>query len=168
MLHWALGNNQDAVVRIMLEHHFNPNLIDPVYGPPLFYANPDCAQLLLAHGADVNAHNKQGITLLMSESDLGTAQLLIDHGADVNAQDNAGQTALMWHVDRSNKTVSLLRLLLHHGARISLKDHEGHTALDYAKERGTDPDTGEVSNMEVIRLLKAAIQTNKEANPATR
>jgi len=74
----------------------------------------------------------------------------------------------MWHVDRSNKTVSLLRLLLHHGARISLKDHEGHTALDYAKERGTDPDTGEVSNMEVIRLLKAAIQTNKEANPATR
>ena len=49
----------------------------------------DMTQLLIEHGARINASNKGGITPLMmavwGHSALRMAELLIAHGADVNA-----------------------------------------------------------------------------------
>jgi ankyrin repeat protein len=49
------------------------------------------AQLLLAHGADVNARgwrHKTPLHLASSEGSLDVSRLLIEHGADVDAQND--------------------------------------------------------------------------------
>ena len=103
---------------------------------------------LLNQGADVNARNPAGATLLMSavsiesryeEGRIGHSQvvsLLLSRGADVNAADKVGQTALMkaltgyaseWKV--IGATTQIVRLLLAQGARVNVKDQEGRTPL---------------------------------------
>lgn len=60
-------------------------------------ANRDCVALLIAHGASVNAKDRQGFTPLMGASfygDLEVVKILVDNGADLSARDNQGQTAL--------------------------------------------------------------------------
>ena len=66
----------------------------------------DVTEVLLKHGADVNAKGDFGYTALM-EAARGsliiaasgyyakTAEILLKHGADVNAKSDAGLTALM-------------------------------------------------------------------------
>ena len=54
-------------------------------------------QILIKHGADVNAQNETNLTPLHRASLLGNiqiVQLLIDHGADVTAKDWKHQTPL--------------------------------------------------------------------------
>jgi ankyrin repeat protein len=70
-------------------------------------------------------------------------QLLLDHGADVNARDNDGCTPLhhssYWQKadhTRTMGTVEGSRLLLEHGAIIDAKNDEGKTALQVALETG--------------------------------
>ena len=59
--------------------------------------NFDIIEILLEHGADINAHDNGGNTLLHELSytpDLKIINLLIDRGADVNAINNRGETVL--------------------------------------------------------------------------
>jgi hypothetical protein len=70
-------------------------------------------------------------------------QLLLDHGADVNARDNDGCTPLhhssYWekgHYHPGMGTVEGSRLLLEHGAIIDAKNNEGKTALQVALQAG--------------------------------
>ena len=60
--------------------------------------NTDLAALLLEHGADANASDKNGWTPLMyAVTYMGTANaanLLIQHGANLNAKNRKGGTAL--------------------------------------------------------------------------
>ena len=55
------------------------------------------ARLLLTHGADASARDKDGVTSLHAATcgaHVGVARLLIDSKADLNARDNAGSSAL--------------------------------------------------------------------------
>ena len=93
----------------------------------------------LANGADVNAKDNSGTSVLMSavesrfeanafESGLiKTVQLLLDHGADVNAKNKSGQTALMFSAREGY--VNVTRLLLKSGADVKARDSYGDTAL---------------------------------------
>ena len=64
-------------------------------------------------------------------------QLLIDHGANVNAADDAGFTPLMYIAfdatgGEDKKTIHAARLLMEHGADVNARDKDGKTALAHA------------------------------------
>ena len=91
------------------------------------------AELLLAHGADVNARDKDGETYLHHAAKAGTgkeAELLLAHGADVNAKDSSGRTPLHYAARYGNKQFA--ELLLAHGADVNAKDMSGSTPLHWA------------------------------------
>ena len=93
-------------------------------------------QVMLAHGADVQARTEDNQTSLHFAVDLKrlhTAELLLQHGADVNAQDTRQRTPLLMLVLRSTP-IALVHLLLSHGANPNAEDNYGHTALYYAIE----------------------------------
>jgi ankyrin repeat protein len=59
--------------------------------------NLELVNLLLDHGADVEAHDPDGITSLMAASGggfTGIVKALLDHGANANDKSTDGTTAL--------------------------------------------------------------------------
>jgi ankyrin repeat protein len=59
------------------------------------YPCPEITALLLEHKADINARNKDGLTLLHVAVNIGAPLMLeelLDIGADLNATDGNGQT----------------------------------------------------------------------------
>ena len=79
----------------------------------------DILQLLLNHGASVNAVDSFGYTPLHAAARQGHVdilQLLLNHGASVNAVDNFGGTPL--HYAAREGHVDILQLLLSHGVSV--------------------------------------------------
>lgn len=92
---------------------------------------------LLEHGADPNAKDKLGTTVLhlvalWGHADL--AQILIAKGANVNAKDDERWTPL--HVAAMKGHKGVVELLLGKGAGFNVIDRKGKTPLDLAKENG--------------------------------
>ena len=83
--------------------------------------NLDAVNVLLAHGADVNANRHwQGQTALMwavAEGHAGIMEVLIAHGADVHARSNRGGTPLLLAARAGN--VDAARLLRAAGADVN-------------------------------------------------
>jgi ankyrin repeat protein len=94
-------------------------------------------QLLLAHGANVQATNSDGQTALHTTARSGLvdlARFLIEHGADVCAVTSNGETALhavcdMYISAKMEARVTIMSILLDHGARLEARDENGSTPL---------------------------------------
>jgi ankyrin repeat protein len=74
-------------------------------------------QVLLDAGAEVNAKDEVGTTILMHavlDADVAVVKLLLSKGADANAQNRKGATALLWALHDPDK----VKLLLDHAAKI--------------------------------------------------
>jgi len=75
-------------------------------------------------------------------ADLHSIQVLLDHGADVNAADPLGRTPLMYAARSDAPSAEVVKLLLERGADVNMKDAHanagdvGWTALDMAKQNG--------------------------------
>jgi len=96
----AVKNNNIKEVKSLLEQKVDPNSVDEDGDHLLMYAalysSPDCMQLLIENGSNVNAKNKLDETALMwSVHDLAKMKLLLEHGADVNAKAKTGNTPLL-------------------------------------------------------------------------
>lgn len=92
--------------------------------------NREMVQLLLSKGADVNARNSIGRTVLMMLDDDATSDLvwdLINAGAKVNDQDDGGDTALISIATVNNPEA--LKALIEAGAKVDLTNKEGQSAL---------------------------------------
>lgn len=94
--------------------------------------------LLLAAGADINATNDEGITLLHIVIEPGFIPALIKRGADVNARDIEGRTPLMVHLTEPGGT-DYLAPLLDAGADPNAADNDGVSTLELLREHG-DPE----------------------------
>ena len=104
----------------------------------------EIAELLLAKGADVNAKNAYGETVLLgvsgevvpsyfSGSDDGRneiVELLIANGANVNAAKDTGGTPL--HFAAWSRHKEIAELLISNGANVNAKMIDGKTPLDLA------------------------------------
>jgi uncharacterized protein len=121
-----------------------------------FWPNQQFLRLLLEHGADANAVEKDGWPLLMyaaGEGKLEIVKLLLKHGAQVNSQDAFRTTPLMLAAEGKHSEV--VRLLLQCHADPNLQMFNGYTALGFAK--GLEGDKGSPS---VVRLLERQHRIN--------
>jgi ankyrin repeat protein len=95
-------------------------------------------KVLLAHGASVDAQNKEGQTPLHAAKDPTIAQLLIDHGAKVDAKDKNGNTPLHLTVQRNDAEAVqvILQKFRMMGLSTNIPNNHGNTPLHLAAHIG--------------------------------
>ena len=95
----------------------------------------DCADLLLAHGADVDAPNKARRAPLQLAAEADQAEVirqLARHGADLNTQDRKGRTPL--HRATYEGQVAAAEALLEVGADPTVLNKRGKNAFEIARK----------------------------------
>lgn len=105
----------------------------------------EIVQVLLQHGANVQARDAYGMTPLMraiSTGDEGIVQTLLKADSPLDAADSTGRLPLMLAAHVGD--LRIVSDLVNHGAFINPQDEAGKTALHYAAANG---------NEEVIRVL---------------
>ncbi|MDD9901252.1 MAG: ankyrin repeat domain-containing protein [Alphaproteobacteria bacterium] len=94
----------------------------------------------LAQGADINATNNQGKSLLLiaAHNELAdTVGLLLKHGADIERNNGPrNETALLAAIDTGS--INAIDILLKHGANTEAQSPEGYTPLLRAANRDDD------------------------------
>lgn len=101
-------------------------------------------QILIEHGADVNAQNESHSTPLhlASSSVSTTASFLIHRRTDVGGQDDTN--SWVFKSDQPIAKAETVRVLLKHGADVTMQDEAYSTPLHLASSRGST---------ETVRLL---------------
>jgi ankyrin repeat protein len=142
LLYAACCGNHN-IVKAILEAGAETGAVDADMGwNALFFAidepnNEQIVELLLEHGCNPDARDKEGCTLLSWASYDGSTnyvQILLDAGADVNAKDTRGFTSLM--AACANNHYRTASLLLENMADPNIGGY-GMTALMVAAEVGS-------------------------------
>ena len=97
--------NLREVVRMLVDAGADPNLADNKGKTPLIANSRDLeiAQMLVAHGANVNAQASDGFTPLLNAGTVELTRFLLEHGADPFAKTDHGQSALDWAKQMNRK-----------------------------------------------------------------
>ena len=111
---------------------------------PLHYAAQygynGVAEVLIKHGAKVDARNEEGKTPLHLAAAHGfksVVETLQAGGADINSRDNNGATALFEAAGAGNKAI--VELLVARGADVNARNNDGKSALFTAISEGNKP-----------------------------
>ncbi|VUC26312.1 unnamed protein product [Clonostachys rosea] len=143
---------------------------------------PAVAELMLDHGADVNAPNKDGVTPIHRAAEVDrddkTIKLLIDRGADISAENNRGETAL--GIGIMIQPLEVIELLLKKGANPNSLTRFRSTVLleavrlfplghaELLLRYGADPNMGDktghlplfrAANMNKVALLEVLVKS---------
>ncbi len=111
--------------------------------------------LLAKAGANLNAQDEEGNTVLHEAYEVAIAGALIEEGANVNVRNAKGESPLM-----RNFSADVAKLLVAAGADIHARDHAGTTALDHALELEKGGD-----RVKYLRSLKIE-ETGKKSDSA--
>lgn len=147
-LYFAIINDHEDVVRVMVDRDFNkPDLNVYMWHqmtPLKAAARFGCAgivKLLLDHGArhDIGYGSSGGFSALSyaaeaEENALAVAQALVAAGADVNSVEVCGETPL--HHAAEYGALDVVRLLVSRGARQDAKSTSGATPVHVAADKG--------------------------------
>ena len=113
---------------------------------PAMEVRAPIANLLLAHGANVNAaaghHGGTVLHRAVIHGDIALTGLLLEHGADPNRQDWSGKTPLHHAVTKNRKLVELLLAL---APNLAVESRDGETPMEYARR---------LKKLAVVRLLE--------------
>jgi len=101
-------------------------------------------EVLIKHGANIEARDEENATPLMRAAELGQTQVvhaLLEKGANVNANDRDGNTALMLAacecaVVDMPETLESMKLLVEKRADVNARNNAGKTALMWAAFAG--------------------------------
>jgi uncharacterized protein len=100
------------------------------------FKNEDIARLLVENGADVNAKELKGWSVLhfAAQSNLpDLVKLLIEKGADINAQDDYGNTRLLNALSSFNgQSKDIIIELINAGADKDITNKSGISAYQFA------------------------------------
>lgn len=147
ILHQAAESAIDEVLAYLLRHRYDEkgldiNLQDIWNESPLHLAaekSPRMVELLLQHGADVNARSGDGLVplhycrILRGEKRLDCLALLLNQAeCPINDPDNVGRSPIFSYLD----SPACVKLFLDHGAEVSLRDNDGRTVLHRACVQG--------------------------------
>jgi cytohesin len=158
-------NAEDAMVDQDIEYHAKTHggPLSPIMSPDATFAGKkEVAELLLAHGAEVNVtanefghYGSTPLLIAAKNDDKEMVELLITNQADVNAKNNDGSTPLLIAAKYGDK--EMLEMLLGDEADIHAKNQLGETALHLAAQNG---------NKDAVELLltKGADVNAKTAN----
>lgn len=134
-LRLAVEEGHADIVRLLLEHGAGDNRTPGGLRnalTPLLFGSPraEVMELLIGHGADVNARGREGNTPLHDAASHGSTEavrVLLEHGADPNVTNDSRQTAAMLALDSRDAEIrqflepgkrETLRLLIQTGAEI--------------------------------------------------
>ncbi|MDD9901642.1 MAG: ankyrin repeat domain-containing protein [Alphaproteobacteria bacterium] len=93
----------------------------------------ECAEILLAAGANPNVRSSTGMMPLMCAADPRFAAMLVDAGARIDTKNDFGLTPL--HYAASKGAPATVSFLLQKGADKDVRDKRGWTPMDYAAHR---------------------------------
>lgn len=111
----AANRDSDEIMEELLHRGAKPDITDNIGSTPLMWVAShrsntpgtiNSINLLLQHGANVNAANERGMTALMYAASSATPEIikmLIAHGADPKATDGSGHNSLSWARTFGNK-----------------------------------------------------------------
>ncbi|XP_030056065.1 ankyrin repeat domain-containing protein 49 [Microcaecilia unicolor] len=141
LLLWASEKNRLITVKRLLTE--NPALVkvkdEDLYTPlhrAAYNGHLEAAQVLIAHGADVDAVTVDGWTPLHSAckwNNTKVASFLLQHGADINAQTNGLLTPLHLAAGNRESRDTLELLLMNRYIKSNVKNNLDETAYDIAR-----------------------------------
>lgn len=103
-----------------------------------FFGQPETAQLLIEHGADVNAVSPSRIAVIHSAAasrNAALVKLVLKAGANPDLQQQGGYTAL--HEAAMHNSVERAQALLDAGADRAIRSDKGLTAAEIAANEGS-------------------------------
>lgn len=136
----AVSKHDVEMVKLLLEKGADPNIPDGSGTAPLvnftrqnLSLHAPVAELLMAHGAEVNVKRQDGATALHLAASAGAAKMvqqLLSKGADPNAKGPRGIRPLhvAWPAE-------IVEALIEKGADVNAQDDHGNTPLHYVAWR---------------------------------
>jgi len=127
------------LVRKLLNRRVEVNEEFPrqVFENPLYMAakkqNPEVIELLLDHGAEINALTAGNMPPLMAavvHGQVENCKVLLERGADAHIRIHTGESMLELAV--LNQKLAVVKLLLDHGIDVNMKGSKGGTVIDAA------------------------------------
>ena len=135
-LHLAAEYGKVEMMKTLLDAGANIYALDDHDQQPLHlacgttkYSNPECIDILIKAGADVNAPSDYGTALILAASsgDANVVEKLIQAGAYVNTQDQSLNTPLHYAVLTSSP--QMCQNLIDAGANLNNQNFRGETPL---------------------------------------